>query len=271
MKRLLVLVTALVLASCAHVEPPAGAESTTETGALAGEALAEPAPVVLELFTSQGCSSCPPADRTLTRLGKDAALAGRVVPLAYHVDYWNYIGWRDPFSSPAWTERQYAYARAFKADGVYTPQLVVNGRTHLNGAEEARIRTLVAEMSRAPAARVALDVTRGDGTVAAVVRSEVGTAIEAAKLETVVVLFENGITTPVRRGENSGRTLENDYIVRAVERAGAVEPKKGASVRGSATFRLDPSWRADRLGVAAFVQDPSTMRIHGAAVHPPER
>ena len=93
-------------------------------------------PVLLELFTSQGCSSCPPADRLLTRLAGDRKLAGQVIPLSFHVDYWDYIGWQDPFASPRWSERQRQYGRAFHSNRVYTPQLVINGRTECVGSQE---------------------------------------------------------------------------------------------------------------------------------------
>ncbi|HYG65894.1 MAG TPA: DUF1223 domain-containing protein, partial [Thermoanaerobaculia bacterium] len=117
------------------------------------------APVIVELFTSQGCSSCPPADRLLTRLGGDPGLAGRVIPLAFHVDYWNHIGWTDPFSAKRWSERQQAYARAFKANRIYTPQLVVNGRTEGVGSHEPRVRKQIADaLAREPAGRVSLGV-----------------------------------------------------------------------------------------------------------------
>src|SRR5688572_22165851 len=101
------------------------AVGTAQTGR-AGKAQA---PVLVELFTSQGCSSCPPADKLLSALRSDPQMAGRVIPLAFHVDYWNRIGWEDPFSSAQWTGRQQRYARALgNGSRVYTPQLVVNGR-----------------------------------------------------------------------------------------------------------------------------------------------
>jgi hypothetical protein len=90
----------------------------------------EASPIIIELFTSQGCSSCPPADRLLKRLAGDP----RVIPLSFHVDYWNYIGWTDPFSSKRWSERQQGYARAFRSNRIYTPQLVVSGRTGASGS-----------------------------------------------------------------------------------------------------------------------------------------
>ena len=139
---LLAVVAALAaLAGCGRVDAPsveAGTPAAPQPAA-PEPARGGPTPVVLELFTSQGCSSCPPADAVLSKLGRDEKLAGRVIPIAFHVDYWTYIGWADPFSSADWTARQNEYARALKADSLYTPQLVVNGATHLNGSDEAGV------------------------------------------------------------------------------------------------------------------------------------
>src|SRR5690348_11228611 len=96
-------------------------------------------PVVVELFTSQGCSSCPPADRLLSKLGEDPRFAGKVLPLSFHVDYWNSIGWQDPFSSARWSARQNDYARAFRSDRIYTPQTVVNGTSECVGNDERAV------------------------------------------------------------------------------------------------------------------------------------
>ncbi|MGH9465120.1 MAG: DUF1223 domain-containing protein, partial [Thermoanaerobaculia bacterium] len=100
-------------------------------------------PVLLELFTSQGCSSCPPADRLLSRLAAARGSEPVVVPLAFHVDYWNHIGWEDPFSQGRWSARQRAYALAFGRDGVYTPQLVVDGTEELVGSDERAVRRAI--------------------------------------------------------------------------------------------------------------------------------
>src|SRR5262245_24379168 len=115
---------------------------------LAGKAAEAPASipdakVVGEPFTSQGCSSCPPADALLRRLGSDPALREQMLPLAFHVDSWDALGWKDPFSSPAWSERQTAYARAFGSARIYTPQAVVDGRAGCVGSDEDELRSRV--------------------------------------------------------------------------------------------------------------------------------
>jgi hypothetical protein len=242
------------------------AAGPTDAGATTPAADEGGAPVVLELFTSQGCSSCPPADRLLSRLGHDGASGKRVLPLAFHVDYWNYIGWTDPFSSADWSARQTEYSRRFKLDGIYTPQIVVNGRAQLVGSDEEGIAREIEAAARQPSARVTLAVDAAGGRrVVADVTAEATTALEADRLDAVVVLYESGVATDVKRGENSGRRLENDFIVRRLDRAFTFEPRAGAKREGRVSFDLDPTWNAANVRAVAFLQDPETMRIYGAA------
>jgi len=206
-------------------------------------------PVVLELFTSQGCSSCPPADELLRQLANDRDL--HVIPLAYHVDYWNALGWRDPFSSREWSQRQGEYVRAMKIESAYTPQLVINGSRQLVGSSTFQIRSAIAQESkRKPEARVSLTVQRNEVVVQA----------ESNKpAELIVVAFENGVTTKITRGENAGRTQTNDAIVRKLVRVG--------TVNGTVEKRV-PLTLTKTMGVAAFLQDPATRRIAAAASRP---
>jgi hypothetical protein len=222
--------------------------------------------VVLELFTSQGCSSCPSAEKILQMLGKDETVRDRLVPLAFHVDYWNRLGWQDPFSAAAWTERQSAYGSAFGLESNYTPQLVVNGRAQINGANGAAlVAELNAELAREPKTRVVLSARRADRVVEVEVAAEVREELAARKLEVMVALYESGLVTPIGAGENGGRTLENDFVVRRFSSAFTFEAKPGARKEKKLSLKLDSDWKAEHLGVAAFLQDPSTMRIYGAA------
>jgi|SRR6185295_11023278 len=222
-------------------------------------------PIVLELFTSQGCSSCPPADRLLTRLARDPALAGRVIPLSFHVDYWDYIGWQDPFASPRWSERQRDYARTFRSNRIYTPQLVVDGRTECVGSQEAMVRKQVtAALAAPPAARVTLE-TAADGDR---LRVQAGAEMQAAAGESLdlwVAVWETGLETRVGAGENASATLHDDYVVRRLEKALTLPGKAGARDSREIVLGLDKRWKRENLGVAAFLQDPATRAIHGAA------
>jgi len=206
-------------------------------------------PVVLELFTSQGCSSCPPADELLRKLANERDL--HVIPLAYHVDYWNYLGWKDPFSSREWSGRQGEYVRAMKLESAYTPQLVINGSLQLVGSSTFQIRSAIEEESkRKPEGRVTLSLQGNE----VIVRAET-----KKPAELIVVAYENGITTKITRGENSGRTQTNDAIVRKLVRAG--------TVNGTVEKRV-PLEITKTMGVAAFLQDPATRRITTAASRP---
>jgi hypothetical protein len=226
-------------------------------------------PVLVELFTSQGCSSCPPADRLLSQLGKDPRLAGRVIPLAFHVDYWDHIGWRDPFSSARWSQRQQAYARAFHSQRIYTPQLVVAGKSECVGSNEGEVRKQIAEamtaMAAQPAGTVTVEPGRPEGgklhvRVSAKLARAAGPAGDHGP-ELWVALYQRGLSTPVKAGENASRTLEDDYVVRRLERAAALESS-------DIVLDVDPSWPVRDLGVVAFLQDPRTLAIQGVAAKP---
>lgn len=265
-------VTALALAVLAALacrvgaQPGEGAEAGIHLSAAAGDG-----PVVVELFTSQGCSSCPAADRLLTRLGAEPGLHSRLFPLAFHVDYLNHIGWNDPFSSKRWSERQRRYARELSEGQLYTPQLVVNGRAEAEGNQEEDVLEIVRRaLAREPAAALHVQLPAPDGPdqLRARVTVEMKRRPDDASgkpLELLVALYQKDLTTPVPRGENEGRRLENDYVVRHLERAGKLPAEPGAGTEAEVTFELEPDWPRTDLGVVAFVQDPKTLAIHGAA------
>jgi hypothetical protein len=213
--------------------------------------------VVLELFTSQGCSSCPQADRLLSKLRQEN-FDGTIIPLAYHVDYWNYIGWTDPFSSPKWSQRQREYARAFKSAQVYTPQLVINGRAQLVGSAEAFVRAEIGrQLKRSDRGAVIIDrVERSADAWTVHVRTQ-----NAQDASLVITLFENGITTAVSRGENADKRLVNDAIVRW----------QGVANGPTVTIPIDKTWRPQNLGLAAFLQDPRTLEIQAGLLWINER
>lgn len=226
--------------------------------------------VILELFTSQGCSSCPPADRLLARLGEEEALDGRrLVPLSFHVDYWNYIGWRDPFSSENWSKRQQRYGRAFALGTIYTPQLVINGRSELVGSSEAKVRREIArdEVAR-NTGRVSLTVEEArPGRLRLNVAGSLDRPADSP-VEALIAVFETGLVTEVGRGENARKTLRNEYVVRRLAPAFTVAAASSSGRTEDLEIELDPAWELDNLGVAAFLQDTATMAIHGGAVAP---
>lgn len=166
-------------------------------------------PIVLELFTSEGCSSCPPADALLHRLATSNAT---LLPLAFHVTYWNSLGWRDPFSLDAATARQRAYARLTATDSVYTPQLIVDGRQQMVGSDELAVaralRTAAADMLPPPPLRL----TDANGQVVV----ELGAAAGLPPGLVLLLGYDREHRTAIGRGENSGHTLLEANIVRAM-------------------------------------------------------
>ena len=187
--------------------------------ALVGMAFADPRPVVVELFTSQGCSDCPPADAFLGELTQRKD----VIALAYHIDYWDRLGWKDPFSSHEATLRQYAYSRAMKLDGVYTPEMVIDGQTDEVGSRRGDV---LAKM-KGPHDGVPIALARdghdivvriGMASAAVVTKTAAG---DATAGEVVVVAYSDAAETKVPRGENAGATLREFNIVRGFWRLGA--------------------------------------------------
>jgi len=229
-------------------------------------------PVVLELFTSQGCSSCPPADRLLAKLAHDPKYQGKVIPLSFHVDYWNYIGWQDPFSSARWSERQKIYgAKAFHSNRIYTPQVVVNGRAECVGNDEGRVIGKIGEaLNQEPAGRVTLAVEppTPDGHLRVKVgakRTRAAGSGGSGDLDLWVAVYESGLSTSVKAGENASRVLRNDRVVRRFEKALTLPAAAGSEKSAEIVLGIDKRWKPDALGVAAFLQDPATLAIEGAA------
>jgi hypothetical protein len=184
-------------------------------GLLATTGHAQEAPVVVELFTSQGCSSCPPADAFLTDL---AHQRGDVLPLAFHVTYWDYLGWKDPYAFDAATARQRDYARHLDDDGVYTPQMVVDGTTSFVGSNRSDGLKAIAGAARKT---VPLSVARNGGALLVTVGTGVGDGAGAGKAQVLLVGFDPAHQTPVGRGENGGRTLLESNIVRSLTSIGS--------------------------------------------------
>lgn len=179
--------------------------------AAASPASAGPAPVVVELFTSQGCSSCPPADAYLGKLAGRADL----VALSLHVDYWDYIGWQDPFASRRNTQRQRAYAQTLQRSYVYTPQMVIQGRYDVRGNDMAAVEKAIDAARASPGLAVEIE-DRGDGAV--VVR--VPAADFQGRATVWLAGYDRQHTTPVHRGENANKTLTNYNVVRVLTPVG---------------------------------------------------
>lgn len=227
---------------------------------------APPTPVVVELFTSEGCSSCPPADAVLQRLEAEQPLDGiEVIAVGAHVDYWDWIGWPDRFAIPAFTELQRDYA-ATRGDGrVHTPQVVVNGQAMAVGSRASVLRAMVRDAATQPPKRLVLAHADGQSDVLAV-RLDIPATPPGAVLR--VLLVERGLSTAVRRGENAGRTLAHAPTARAA----VSQPVGGA---GPVTVRVPlpdgaPAIDLQRSELVAMVQQPAG-RVHAVGRIPAVR
>lgn len=222
--------------------------------------------VVLELFTSQGCSSCPPADRLLSKIGNDENLAGKVIPLAFHVDYWNHIGWTDPFSQKRWSQRQQDYAATFKSVRIYTPQLIINGQSELVGSDEKRAFTEIQRALAQPNSvnlHAELAADRGD-VIDIQISAELLGVVKSEMLHVMVAVFERGLITSVKSGENARRTLHNDFVVRTLERAFEFSPQTTKVHSATVRVSLPAGAKRSDLGVAVFAQSRADLAIYGA-------
>ncbi len=204
----------------------------------------KPTPVLVELFTSEGCSSCPAADQALQWLDSAQPVEGvEVIVLSLHVDYWNQLGWADPFSSPRFTARQEAYGKE-----MYTPQMIIDGDAAFVGNKRRALEVLAGRKGTA----------RADVSVSAKVK---GSHVEViAKSDAAapmwVAIAESGLSHEVLRGENRGLTLSHTAVVRQLVRVGA---------DGTVNVPLEPGWKVDRLKVVAFVQEPGPGKVLGVA------
>lgn len=225
-------------------------------------------PVLLELFTSEGCSSCPSADSLLRRLIAEQPIEDvEVIGLSEHVDYWDGLGWRDPFASSRFTERQQDYAEALgDPDKVYTPQVVIDGQAQVLGSDLVAIRRAATAAAAHPRAAVKVEATRAAAGRSASVRvavRDIPTSGASGKLRVFVAIVQDGVESDVLRGENAKRRLGHDAVVRRFETIGEI--KNGA---GSADLTkdigLEDDWASGKLRAVAFLQEHRTQRIVGS-------
>lgn len=230
--------------------------------------------VLVELFTSEGCSSCPPADRVLSWLGQNQPLPGvEIIPLSEHVDYWNHLGWVDPYSSPVLTERQRAYSDSLHA-GTYTPQEVVDGKIQFVGSDKDRALEDTSAESRLAQATVriqpaGLENSTGRGKVPfSITVSQI--PIQARNIKSLVFLAvtENHLQSSVVGGENSGRTLAHTAVVRELKQIGKLQTRPDASFRAQPQIEISKDWKLEDLRAVVFVQLQGNHRILGAAESP---
>jgi hypothetical protein len=226
-------------------------------------------PVVLELFTSEGCSSCPPADLLLQKLVQQQPIAdAEIIALEEHVDYWNHDGWVDPYSSSEWTERQQAYAAVFK-DDPYTPEAVVNGRSQFvgnnRGEVEAEIKKAAGNLRTEVRITAASADTNGSRRFHVSVE-KLGGNSAGDVAEIWLAVTEDGLHSAVMRGENAGRVLQHVATLRTLRKIGIAQGHDASvSFSGNALVKFSPDWNPGNLRVAVFVQEAKSREILGAA------
>jgi hypothetical protein len=231
---------ALLLACCAAaVAMPAAAAQACV--ARSGEHRA----VLVELYTSEGCDSCPPADRRLSQWKAQAGSGGRLVLLAFHVDYWDRLGWTDRYASPQYTRRQYEMAGLARSRQVYTPQFLRNGRDWRSAGDP-----LDGAGGLPAGAAIVLELGAANGGQLAVSGAITGARPGA---EAWLALYENNLESQVLAGENGGKVLRHDYVVRRL--FGPLLPDADGRLSLRRQIALEAGWKRADLGVAAFVQD----------------
>lgn len=245
---------------------PVNLGAQTEAGTHRAASSADSTPAVLvELFTSEGCSSCPPADKLLAELDRDQRIPGiTVIALSQHVDYWNRLGWRDPFSSAEFSRRQMAYAQALGIKDFYTPQMIVDGRTEFVGSHRATALEAIARAAHSPKATITLAIkpSTPDTAKLTIQIENVPADSPNDKADVMLAVAESALKSKVNRGENSGRELAHSSVTRRLTRVAALD---GTTFQGESGVRLDPTWKRQNTKIVVFVQERASRHVLGAA------
>ena len=210
---------------------------------------------LLELYTSEGCDSCPPTDRWVSALPGRGYTAEQIVTLAFHVDYWNDLGWSDPFAKAQYSARQRGANQRNHSRVVYTPQLLLNGRDYRRRAVIDDFGGHVSALAReAPKARISLQLaTEPAGMLAVQGAAAIVDAAEWRDARAYLALYENNLSTQVTAGENRGKRLRHDFVVREIAGPYTVDDRGSAAL--GHRFRIEPGWKTGDLHVAAFAQN----------------
>lgn len=242
----------------------------SEGAAVPRQSGSAPQPVVVELFTSEGCSSCPPADALLKQLSEQQSVRGvQIVALEEHVDYWDHLGWKDPYSSSEFSQRQSEYAQVFGTDGVYTPQMIVDGQNEFVGSRSLAAKEAIRKAGNQPKAEIVLvpsAASSPDKPAFEVQVKSLGGVSPRDVTELWVAVTEKGLQTDVKAGENSGETLKHAAVVRSLRKIDTLHDPAGYSRQIQAA--IDPGWKRENLVAVVFLAEKSSRKIIGAAAIP---
>jgi len=221
------------------------------------------APVLLELFTSEGCHSCPPAEKLVNQMiEQDVVLGADVIALQYHVDYWNYLGWEDPYSDPIHTERQKAYAIAFRNSSVYTPQMVVDGQTEFVGSDAGKALDVIDVAKRI--SKIDMIVSnKFDGEKISLDISSEETISENEDYHIYAAVVENNLEQEITSGENRGKTLQHHGVVRSFHDLGKIQSNQKINVQ--AGIKVPTSINTENTSTVVFIQHPETKHVASVA------
>jgi hypothetical protein len=225
-------------------------------------------PVVVELFTSEGCSSCPPADALLQQLVAEQPVGGaEIIALEEHVDYWNHDGWVDPYSAQEWTQRQQDYASLIKNDP-YTPELVVDGQKQFVGNNPQQAELEIEKAARSVKTDIAITTAKSDskGASLRVSAGKLSGTVSGDVAEIWLAVTEDGLHSTVSRGENAGHVLQHVATLRSLKKIGTADANGAAvSFSGETIVKFNPHWNVEKLRVTVFIQKKKSREILGAA------
>lgn len=220
-------------------------------------ATSQKSPVLVELFTSEGCSSCPPADKNLAVLEKQSSANAEIITLGLHVDYWNNIGWKDRYSSPLFSQRQEIYGQKFKIDSIYTPQMIVDGTREFVGSNLDEANIAVSEAAKMPKAKIELAMAEDKLKINI-------SAIPAHENASVfLAVAEDNLSTKIGGGENGGSTLQHTSVVRQLIPVGRIL-STDKNFQTETALQIQPEWKRENLKFVIFVQENQSRRILGA-------
>jgi len=245
----------------AHTRGTGGTGRTLGTSGAVGTSgtLGTPEPVLIELFTSEGCSSCPPADDILSDLVAHQPVANaHIVALGEHVDYWNDLGWTDPFSTAQFTSRQSEFGESLRQSSIFTPELVIDGEAQVVGSDRRAALSAIAQAASSPSVPIAL-AWNADGLLSV----SIAPSTLARSEEVWLAVTEDGLESHVARGENAGRTLKHVAVTRRLAKIGVTKPDGSFTQPVSVIF--DRTWSRAASHIVVFAQSPASRRINGVA------
>ena len=258
MQRILLVAIAVVLGV---VVAPRGLDAASEGPARN--------PVLVELFTSEGCSSCPPADAFLQKLDRQPVGGAEVIVLSEHVDYWNHIGWKDPYSASFYSDRQNAYGSRFGLSGVYTPQMVVDGAAQFVGSDQVLGEAAIRKAENNPKIDVRLSAVSlpAPGELRAHIEAaELAPSLGQGEVDVYLAIALDHAESQVSGGENAGHKLAHTAVVRKIVKVGVL--KQGHSFAQDLRVKLDSGMDPNNLRLIAFLQEPHQGKVFGMAMAP---